>query len=169
MSAQIAVAEKPETELNWGVQIVRSALSDGGSSWRLPFAPSLQLNKDMGLIAANYGELIMEWNARPHLDSMDGIIQGGILTVLADLCQGHCFSTTLDEPTGFSTVDFQTRYLRPVPSGQTYTIESRILQRARKTGLIETWIRRTDGKPTTHVIGSWKIVDRNFKNLADKG
>lgn len=160
-TAEIKLEDAP-TE-NWGTRIVRSALSEGGSSWALPFAPTLSLHRDMRLVHTAYGELIMDWDARPSLDSMDGIIQGGVLTVLADLSQGHCFSTTLDEPCGFSTVDFQTRFLRPVPSGDIYRIESRLLQRARRTGLIETWIFRPDGKPTTHVVGSWQIVERDFR------
>ncbi len=147
----------------WGVRAVRAALSDGGNSWKLPFIQTLNLQNTLRLVHVAEGELILDWDAAHSLDSMDGIAQGGVLTVLADLAQGHCFSTTLDAPKGFSTIDFQTRYLRPVPSGQSYRIETRVLQRARKTGLIETWIRRHDDKPTTHVIGSWQIVERDFK------
>lgn len=154
---------RDKEELNWGVKAVRSVLAPGGHSGKLPFARTLGLDQSVDLISANYGEVVLNWAATPPLDSMDGIIQGGVMAVIADYAQGHCFSTTLDAPQGFSTVDFQTRFLRPVPSGQTYRVESRLLERSRKTGLIETWFRRADGKPTTHVIGTWQLVDREFK------
>lgn len=159
----IADQQTDEPKLNWGVKAVRNVLAPDGHSRKLPFAKTLGLSDTIRLTAADFGLVTLEWDARAPLDSMDGIIQGGVLTVIADYAQGHCFSTTLDAPQGFSTVDFQTRFLRPVPSGQTYLIESRVIDRARKSAVIETWFRRTDGKPTTHIVGAWQLVDREFK------
>lgn len=159
----IAEQIKTEADENWGVKAVRSVLAPGGHSRKLPFARTLGLSLSVNLVDVSWGEVTLEWDAAAGLNSMDGIIQGGILTVIADYAQGHCFSTTLEAPQGFSTVDFQTRYLRPVPSGQTYAITSRVLEKSRRTGLVETWFRRQDGKPTTHVIGTWQLVDREFR------
>lgn len=160
-----AVIDAPPVEETWGMKAVRSVLSmsPAGNSRRLPFARTLGLSASVHLIDVGYGTLALDWDAHSDLDSMDGIIQGGVLNVVADYAQGHCFSTVLDKPQGFSTVDFQTRFLRPVPSGQSYAVTSKVLERTRRTALIETWFRRADGKPTTHVLGTWQIVDRAFE------
>lgn len=159
------VLDAPPTEDNWGMKAVRNvlAMTPPGNSRKLPFARTLGLSASVRLSDVGYGTLTLDWDAHSELDSMDGIIQGGVLNVVADYAQGHCFSTVLDKPQGFSTVDFQTRFLRPVPSGQTYAVVSKVLEQTRRTALIETWVRRIDGKPTTHVLGTWQIVDRPFE------
>ncbi len=149
--------------LNWGVKAVRSVLAEGGHSFSLPFARTLGFGQSIRLVSASFGDVELEWDAEAPLDSMDGIIQGGMLSVIADFAQAHCFSTILDAPQGFSTVDFNTRFLRPVPSGQTYRVHSKLVDRARKTAVFETVFKRADGKPTTYVVGSWQLTDREFK------
>lgn len=149
--------------LNWGTQAVRNALSVSGSSRKLPFMQTSSLSDTLTLLEARNGYLLLSWDATDQLNSYDGIIQGGMLAVVADIAQGHAFSTTLDAPTGFSTVDLTTKYLRPVASGQTCTVESRVIDKSRRSAIIETCIYRADGKVTTHFIGSWQISQRNFE------
>ena len=156
-----ATAQAPV--LNWGTKAVRAALAPGGSSRALPFMKTATLGDTLTLEQADEGYLLLTWDALAPLDSYDGIVQGGMLAVIADVAQGHTFSTTLDKPAGFSTVDLTTKYLRPVPSGMRYSIESRVIDRARRSAIIETYIRRQDGKVTTHFIGSWRMADRAFE------
>jgi acyl-coenzyme A thioesterase PaaI-like protein len=165
MAATETLIESDETRehLNWGTKAVRHALSDGGSSRKLPFMKTATLSETLTLTEACNGLLRLSWHASEALNSYDGIIQGGMLAVVADIAQGHTFSTTLDGPAGFSTVDLATKYLRPVASGQTYAVDSRVIDRSRRSAMIETFIRRADGKVTTHFLGSWQVSQRNFE------
>lgn len=152
----------PQAE-NWGLRAVRSALKPEGRTRDLPFMRTAGLSETLELIDTGPGFLTLSWRAEPPLDSYDGIVQGGMQTVVADVAQGHAFSTLLDEPRGFSTVDLSSRYLRPMPSGQTYTVETRVTEQTRRSALIETIIRRADGKTVSQFLGSWQIVQRDFK------
>ena len=157
-----AVADaQPQAEA-WGLIAVRHALAAEGRSRCLPFMKTAGLSDTLELVHAEPGLLRLRWTAEAPLDSYDGIVQGGMLAVIADVAQGHTFSTLLDAPCGFSTVDLSTRYIRPVPSGQTYEIECRVVEKTRQTALIETDIRNSDGKLTTHFLGSWRIANRDF-------
>ncbi|WP_022694436.1 PaaI family thioesterase [Ponticaulis koreensis] len=158
-----ANALQPE---NWGLTAVRTALQPEGRTRDLPFMRTAGLSETLELIDTGPGYLTLAWRAEAPLDSYDGIIQGGMQTVVADVAQGHAFSTLLEEPRGFSTVDLSSRYLRPMPSGQTYTVETKVTEKTRRTALIETTIRRSDGKPVSHFLGSWQIVQRDFKLIS---
>lgn len=155
-------AGTPKAE-NWGLTAVRTALQPEGRTRDLPFMKTAGLSETIDLLDAGPGFLTLAWRAEAPLDSYDGIIQGGMQTVVADIAQGHAFSTLLEEPCGFSTVDLSSRYLRPMPSGKTYTVETRVTEKTRKTALIETTIRRSDGKPVSYFLGSWQVVQRDFK------
>lgn len=155
--------DEAAAEDNWGTRAVQRELSKGGGSWSLPFAQTLGLADTLILVALTDGELVMQWEADPRLDSLDGIIQGGALNVIADYAQGHLFTTLLDRPQGFSTVDFQPRFLRPVHSGTSYRVVSKVVETSRRTTLIETRFLRPDGKATTYVMGTWQVSERAFE------
>ncbi|MAI90222.1 PaaI family thioesterase [Ponticaulis sp.] len=152
---------------NWGLTAVRTALQPDGRTRDLPFMRTAGLSDTLHLIDTGKGFLNLSWQAEAPLDSYDGIVHGGMQTVVADIAQGHAFSTLLDAPCGFSTVDLSSRFLRPMKSGQTYRVETRVTEQTRRTALIETTIHREDGKPVSHFLGSWQVVNREFKVKAN--
>lgn len=153
----------PDPAENWGLTAVKEALAPGGRTYDLPFMQTAGFSSSISLLRAEKGLVTIEWNAEAPLNSYDGIVHGGMQTALADIAQGHAFSTLINEPTGFSTVDLSSRYLRPMPSGQTYLVETRVLESTRRTALIETVIRRQDGKTVSRFVGNWQVVQRDFK------
>ncbi|MFC6199006.1 PaaI family thioesterase [Ponticaulis profundi] len=148
---------------NWGLKAVRKALGTEGVRSPLACIQTTDIDATLKLVKAEYGELILDWTADARLNAFDGIIMGGALNVLGDFVQAHVFTSLLDRPAGFSTVDFHTRFLRPVPSGETYRIESRLIDRASRSAIIDTHIYRPDGKATTHITGAWQLTDRAFR------
>lgn len=152
-----------ETPENWGLTAVKEALAPGGRTYNLPFMQTAGFSSTVALIQAEKGLVTIEWKADAPLNSYDGIVHGGMQTALADIAQGHAFSTMIDEPMGFSTVDLSSRFLRPMPSGQTYLVETRVLESTRRTALIETVISRQDGKTVSRFLGNWQVVQRDFK------
>ena len=162
MSADASGTLSEQTE-NWGLRAVRKALGQHAGKSPLPFMKTTGLDKSLTLLHAEHGKLVMEWTPDDSLDAFDGIVFGGALTALGDFVQAHVFTSLLEKPGGFSTIDFHTRYLRPVPSGQTYKIESRLVDRAARTAIIDMVIYRADGKATTHITGAWQLADRAFE------
>lgn len=151
------------TAENWGLTAVKTALAPGGRAYDLPFMKTAGFSDSITLLQAEKGLVLIEWQADAPLNSYDGIIHGGMQTALADIAQGHAFSTLIDAPCGFSTVDLTSRYLRPMPSGRTYQVETKVLESTRRTALIETVIRREDGKTVSRFLGNWQIVQREFQ------
>ena len=140
---------QPEPE-SWGLIAVRQALAAEGRSRRLPFMKTAGLSDTLELIRAEPGLLRLKWTAEAPLDSYDGIIQGGMLAVIADVAQGHTFSTLLDAPCGFSTVDLSTRYIRrSLPGRPMRSNAGSLRKRARQHSLKRTSEMRTASSPRT--------------------
>lgn len=148
---------------NWGLKAVKKATIEGGGSFTLPFIRKLGLEHELRFVTIEDGLTIVEWQTQPELDSFDGIVQGGVMNVIADFAQAHAFTSTLDKPAAFSTIDMHTRFVRSVKSGTMLTVKSQVTSRTRSGAIIETEFLRPDGQLTTKVTGGWQIVDRAFK------
>ena len=161
-TATLSVTPTSAPDENWGLTAVKEALAPGGRTYDLPFMKTAGFSDNITLLHAEQGLVLLEWAAQAPLNSYDGIVHGGMQTAVADIAQGHAFSTLIDQPCGFSTVDLSSRYLRPMPSGQTYQVETRVMEKTRRTALIETVIRRADGKTISRFQGNWQVVERAF-------
>ena len=60
-------------------------------------------------------------------------------------------------------MDLTSRYLRPMPSGQSYEVDTTVLEKTKRTAIIETVIRRSDGKTVSRFVGNWQVVQRDFQ------
>ena len=152
-----------ETAENWGLTAVKQALAPGGRTYDLPFMKTAGFSGTVTLLHAEKGLVDLEWQAEAPLNSYDGIVHGGMQAALADIAQGHAYSTLIDAPCGFSTVDLSSRYLRPMPSGQTYRVTTHVVESTRRTALIETIMKRADGKTLSRFVGNWQMGERDFK------
>lgn len=109
------------------------------------------------------GEFDMEWTIDAHLTHYDGLVQGGIVNVIADTGQSFAYATTSTKQEAFSTVDFSTRFFRPMKAGQLIVVKSQVINRSRRLGVVETqFINQQTEKLCAHVTGSWMIVNRDF-------
>ena len=162
-TATIPSTPAPDTAENWGLTAVRTALAPGGRTYDLPFMKTAGFSDSIELTHAEQGRVTLSWHAEAPLNSYDGIVHGGMQTALADIAQGHAFSTLIEAPCGFSTVDLTSRYLRPMPSGQSYEVDTTVLEKTRRTAIIETVIRRSDGKTVSRFVGNWQVVQRDFQ------
>lgn len=114
------------------------------------------------------GEFDMEWTVDQHLTHFDGIVQGGIVNVIADTGQSFAYSTTSEKMEAMSTADFVTRFLRPMKAGDLIDVKSHVVNRSRRLGIVESrFINRETGKLCAFVTGSWMIVDRDFGQGSD--
>ncbi len=105
----------------------------------------------------------MVWTIEAHLTHYDGMVQGGIVNVIADTGQSFAYSTTSKEMEAFSTADFVTRFIRPMKTGDVIEVNSEVVNRSRRLGIVETrFINQQTGKLCVTVTGSWMIVNRDF-------
>ncbi len=109
------------------------------------------------------GRLDLEWTVDPCFCFKDGFVHGGAINIIADLAQSTAFWSTSEGPENYSTTDFHTRFIRPVSVGSVIRVESRVLNRSRRTGLVESrFIDKATGKLHAIVSGGWVLTTRDL-------
>ena len=147
-------------------QLIDGELNAEGEELDLSMAPPFVRGMDLaGLhftrVAAS--EFDMVWTVDPHLTHYDGVVQGGVVNVIADTGQSFAYATTSTVPETFSTAEFTTRFFRPIKSGNVIDVRSRVINRSRRLGVVETrFIERESSKLCATVTGAWMVVDRDF-------
>lgn len=105
----------------------------------------------MTLVSHGRGEVVYEMPVRRELSNPLGVVQGGIVTVLADAAMAAATSTVLtdDEATkeAVTTVDLYSRFLRPVSldSAEVLRAEARVVRSGRQLVWAECEVT-ADGK-----------------------
>lgn len=109
------------------------------------------------------GRFDMEWTVDAHLTHYDGIVQGGVVNVVADIGQSFAFWTTSTGPEAYSTSEFTTRFFRPIKTGDVLDVGSELINRSRRVCVLETrMVNKVTGKLCAIVTGSWMIVNREL-------
>ncbi|MEM7637597.1 MAG: PaaI family thioesterase [Pseudomonadota bacterium] len=109
------------------------------------------------------GRFEMEWTIGPHLTHYDGIVQGGVVNVIADSGQSFAFWTTATEDETYSTAEFTTRFFRPMKAERVIRVVSEVVNRSRRLGVIESRFEDIEsGKLCAIVTGTWMPTKRDF-------
>jgi uncharacterized protein (TIGR00369 family) len=88
----------------------------------------------MDLVAFARGEATYEMPARPELGNPLGVIQGGVVTALADAAMAAATTSLLDDQeiqsSAITTVDIFARFIRPVTADKIETLraEARVVR-----------------------------------------
>lgn len=115
--------------------------------------------------SVSLGRFDMEWDVEQHLTHYDGIVQGGVVNVVADMGQSFAFGTTSKGPETFSTAEFTTRFFRPIMTGQMIDVVSEVVNRSRRLGVVESkFTNRETRKLCAVVTGAWMVVQRDFSS-----
>ena len=97
---------------------------------RSPVSSTLGMN----LVAFSRGEATYEMAARAELGNPLGVIQGGVVTALADAAMAAATTSVLDdeeiEKSAITTVDIFARFIRPVQAKKVETLraEARVVR-----------------------------------------
>lgn len=92
----------------------------------------------MALVAHGRGEVAYEMEVRRELSNPLGVVQGGIVTVLADAAMAAATSSMLNDEEAtreaVTTVDLYSRFLRPVnlESAKVLRAEARVVRTGRQ-------------------------------------
>ncbi|MEM7328807.1 MAG: PaaI family thioesterase [Pseudomonadota bacterium] len=127
-----------------------------------PYVRGMDLS-GLNFTAVAPGRFDMEWTIGAHLTHYDGIVQGGVVNVIADSGQSFAFWTTATEDETYSTAEFTTRFFRPMRTGQVIKVASEVINRSRRLGVIESRFEDTSsGKLHALVTGTWMPTKRDF-------
>jgi uncharacterized protein (TIGR00369 family) len=152
----------------WGMDFVNSIREEKFPT--PPFAAHLRLRQDVRFETVEEGRVVQIWTVAPHFTLPDGIIQGGLLCSVADMSQTMALMTTHDAFETWPTLDFHTRFVRPMKAGDVVRIESKVVNKSKNTALIETTFTSVDDKLLARVSGGWVKAERQRDSLpkADK-
>lgn len=143
-------------------QIQASIDTTGDLSQAPPFVRGMDLS---GVVfkSVAFGRFGLEWRVDAHLTHYDGIVQGGVINVVADTGQSFAFWSTSAGPESYSTSEFTTRFFRPIKTGDVLDVTSEVVNRSRRVCVIDTkMVNRETGKLCATVTGSWMIVNREL-------
>jgi uncharacterized protein (TIGR00369 family) len=124
------------------MQIIQSIIDGTADGEPPPFNARLGLDKSLVFTHAEPGRIHAEWRVSSDLCHRDGFVQGGIIGVVADVAQSFAFWSTSQQNESYSTVDLHTRFIRPILADSTISLDSEVMNRSRRTAVIET--RMTD-------------------------
>ncbi|NNC71504.1 MAG: PaaI family thioesterase [Sphingomonadaceae bacterium] len=141
--------------------IIDGTVEGGGPP---PYIEGMRLD-GMVFTAVEKGKFTLEWTPAMHHCHYDGIVQGGVINVIADSGQAFAFwsSANSESNENYSTAEFSTRFFRPIKADETMIVESTVLNRSRRLGVIESNFTHAEtGKLHAKVTGSWMLVNRDF-------
>lgn len=143
------------TELSQQKKAFFDRLKSG--EWEMPVAlKNMGIRPDLWLKEVSYGHVLYEWPNTGDRDIQDGRAFGGWVAALSDHIVSMTIASALEDGEWFTTMELQTRILRPVPHGL-ITIEGRLVSRGRTTGLVEADWRDEKGRHLARITAAKAI------------
>ncbi|MEM8696536.1 MAG: PaaI family thioesterase [Pseudomonadota bacterium] len=146
------------------IAIIQALIDDGPADGHPP-PPYVEGLNMQALVfkAVEKGKFTLEWTPEMRHCQYDGIVQGGVVNVVADTGQTFAFWSTAEGEESYATAEFSTRFFRPIKAGETIVVESNVLNRSKRLGVIEsTFVHAETGKLHAKVTGSWMLAKRDF-------
>ena len=113
----------------------------------------------MRVLSAHPNEVQLELDWSLTLCTTAGLLHGGAVMALADSAGGACAFLNLPDGAGTSTIESKTNFLGATKDG-TVTATARPLHVGRTTIVVETEIRRIDGKLVAKVTQTQAVLTR---------
>ncbi len=84
-------------------------------------------------------------DARPEYTQEAGVVQGGILSAIADTAAVYAFLPDLDDDQIMTSIEFKMNFLRPVePEGEPIVARSKVIKRGRTVGVCDVAVSQSD-------------------------
>jgi uncharacterized protein (TIGR00369 family) len=126
----------------------------------IPPAP-IQATLGFDLIAAEEGLARFRMMPGEHLYNPMNGVHGGIACTLLDSAMGSAVMTTLDEKTGYSTVDIIVHLTRPISTTTGPIVaEGRVVHRGSRVATAEGRLT-ADGRLVAHATTTCILIDRS--------
>ena len=109
----------------------------------------------ISLVAVGEGEATMRLPATEWLNSPTGLLQGGVLAMLADTTMLSAVATTAPAGTAIAGVDLKVNYLRPAPADGRDLVATAAVEHAGRTlAVSNARVQNGDGKPVVLATGT---------------
>jgi uncharacterized protein (TIGR00369 family) len=123
-------------------------------------APPIMHTLDLGRMEVDEGRVVVYLDPREFHYNPLGTVHGGVLSTLLDTAAACAVHTTLPAGTGYTSLDLNVKFLRPVTvdSGE-LRCEGSVLSRGRRTALAEARLTDGSGRLAAHATSSCLLFD----------
>ena len=109
------------------------------------------------LVKLEPGFCLLELPVRKELTHNGGIVQGGIITTLADSAIAFAVRSALPDGTRQTSIDLKMNFIRPISSG-TVTCEGWLVHMGRRTAVGESIVLNEQGKAVAKCLSSVLVM-----------
>lgn len=132
--------------------------SEKKQAWLQNYRPSPIFELlDIRLLKLEPGYCLLELPVRKELTHNGGIVQGGIITTLADSAIAFAVRSALPDDTGQTSIDLKINFIRPISSG-TVTCEAWLMHLGSRTAVGESIVLNEQGKAMAKCLSSVLIM-----------
>jgi uncharacterized protein (TIGR00369 family) len=137
-----------------GLELLRAMMAG-----ELPPPPVMRLI-DMSRFEAEEGRVVVEMTAQEFHYNPLGSVHGGVLSTLLDTAAGCAVHSTLPAGVGYTTLDLNVKFLRPVTvrSG-VLRCEGTVLSAGRRTALAEARTTDESGRLVAHATSTCLLFE----------
>ena len=139
-----------------GLDLVKAIASGSTGMAPPPWVEHFRIREENPIESVETGRLVSIWTPGDQNTVMDGYVQGGIVTAIADGAQTLALISTQDELEAWVTLDFHTRFVRPIKAGARVEIDTIVLNKSKTSALIESTFMLPEGKLAAKVTGGWR-------------
>lgn len=111
------------------------------------------------LVKIEPGSSLLEMEAKQEHTHNGGIVQGGLITALADSAIAYAVTSALPDDVGQTSVDLKINFIRPVSSG-TITAEGWLIHMGSRTAVGESIVLNDQGKVVAKCLSTVLIIPR---------
>jgi uncharacterized protein (TIGR00369 family) len=123
-------------------------------------APPVMRLLDMGRMEADEGRVLVEMIPREFHYNPLGSVHGGVLSTLLDTATGCAVHTTLPAGVGYTSLDLNVKFLRPVTvDSGVLRCEGTVIQRGRRTALAEARLTDHAGRLVAHATSTCLLFE----------
>lgn len=108
---------------------------------------SVPVNRLFGykLVSRSSKESVISMEVRSEFLQEEGLVQGGILSAMADTAAVYTFYPDLEKSETMTSIEFKVNFLRPAtPGGGHLIARAKVVQRGRKIGVCDVEVTQSD-------------------------
>jgi uncharacterized protein (TIGR00369 family) len=116
---------------------------------------------DFTLVGVTEGEAIFECTPGEHHYNPLGLVHGGLACTLLDTVVGCAAHSTLPRGSGYTSIDLQVSYLRPITAGSgTLRAIGRVVKGGQRVIFAEGVVQDAAGRPLATATSSLLVLSR---------
>jgi len=114
----------------------------------------------MKLITVEEGKTTFELEVKKEFFNSIGVVQGGLISIIADAAMGVACGTLLDEEYRFYTIEFKINFFKPVKEGKLIAY-GKVVNKGKTVVYTEAEVYNSKSQLIAKAVGSCLVFKKN--------